>query len=167
MQIGRLCSRDIVSVNANTPVHEAARVMRNNHVGALVVTDARDPSHAVGILTDRDLVIKLLALEGAREASTVDALCSHRLVMVPDSAEVDDAVRAMLQAGVRRVLVQDAAGGIRGVLSVDDLFDALATELENLAKVMRSGLPREEARIREAFTGESMPSSTYLLNEVP
>lgn len=167
MQIGRLCSRDIVSVNANTPVHEAARVMRNNHVGALVVTDARDPSHAVGILTDRDLVIKLLALEGSREASTVDALCSHRLVMVPDSAEVDDAVRAMLQAGVRRVLVQDAAGGIRGVLSVDDLFDALATELENLAKVMRSGLPREEARIREAFTGESMPSSTYLLNEVP
>lgn len=167
MQVGRLCSHDIVSVNANTPVHEAARVMRNNHVGALVVTDARDPSHAVGILTDRDLVIKLLAHEGERGLNTVDAVCSHHIVRVQSTDEVDDAVRTMLQAGVRRVLVHDAAGGIRGMLSVDDLFDALASELEGLAKVMRSGLPREEARIREAFTGESMPSSAYLLNEVP
>lgn len=167
MQAGRLCSRDIVSVNANTPIAEAARVMRNAHVGTLIVTDARDPSHAVGIVTDRDIVVRLLASEGAREADCIDALCNHRLVSVPASADMDDAVRAMLQAGVRRLAVKDAAGGIVGVLSVDDLFDTLASQMECLARVMRSGASREEARLREAFTGESMPAPALLLGDVP
>jgi len=64
---------------------------------------------------------------------------------------------------VRRLLVQNPDGSIRGVVSVDDLFDAIARELEGMARIMRSGIAHEEARIRESFTGESMPQPQYLL----
>lgn len=167
MQVGRLCTRDIVSVNASTPVQEAARVMRNNHVGALVVTDIHDPAHAIGILTDRDLVVKMLAHENAEHPPTIDSLCSHHIVAVDAAAGVDDALRTMQQAQVRRIVVRGADGSLRGLLSVDDLLDAMASELEQLAKVMRGGVEREESRLREAFTGESLPSTAYLLDEVP
>lgn len=167
MQVGRLCTRDIVSVNASTPVQEAARVMRNNHVGALVVTDPRDPAHAIGILTDRDLVVKLMAQESQEPTPGIAALCSHQIVAVDATAGVDDALRTMLQARVRRIVVRNADGSLRGILSVDDLLDALASDLEQLAKVMRGGVEREESRLREAFSGESLPSTAYLLDEVP
>lgn len=167
MQVGRLCTRDIVSVNASTPVQEAARVMRNNHVGALVVTDAGDPGHALGILTDRDLVVKMLAQEGTDRPPSIDTMCSHPIVAVDATAGVDEALHTMLQAHVRRIVVKAPDGSLRGILSVDDLLDALASELEQLARVMRGGIAREESRLREAFTGESLPSTAYLLDEVP
>jgi len=163
MDIGHLCQHDIVSVNASTTVGEASRVMRNNHVGALLVTDAKQPGHVIGILTDRDMVVKLLAQDGACHEQPIEPLCTRRLVAIAANASLQDAVDAMLRGGVRRLLVQNADGSIRGVVSVDDLFDAIARELEGMARIMRSGIAHEEAHIRESFTGESMPSPQYLL----
>ena len=163
MDIGTLCKHEIVSVNTSTTVGEASRVMRNNHVGALLVTDARQPGHVVGILTDRDMVTKLLAQDGACHEQPIEPLCTRRLVALQATASLQEAVEAMLAGGVRRLLVQNPDGSIRGVVSVDDLFDAIARELEGMARIMRSGIAHEEARIRESFVGESMPQPQYLL----
>ena len=86
MDIGTLCKHDIVSVNTSTTVGEASRVMRNNHVGALLVTDVRQPGHVVGILTDRDMVTKLLAQDGACHEQPIESLCTRRLVVLQATA---------------------------------------------------------------------------------
>jgi CBS domain-containing protein len=61
MNLASLCRRDIISVSAQASVHKAAELMRVHHVGALALTDPEDPAQVVGVVTDRDLVVNLLA----------------------------------------------------------------------------------------------------------
>lgn len=146
MNIGQLCERDVVSVPASASVRQAAGAMRDHHVGALAVTDPYESQRVIGIVTDRDLVIELLATGRAPEAQAIGALCQGELAGVPASASLDDAVRAMQRAGVRRLLVTEPDGAVTGLVSLDDLLEAVAGELDALAGTLRTSIAREGAR---------------------
>lgn len=164
MNISSLCARDVVSVGANASVREAAEAMRRGHVGALVVTDPEEPGRAIGMVTDRDLVVGLLAKGRAPEDQPIGALCSTSLVGVPPTATVQEAVRAMQKEGVRRLLVVEPGGTLVGVLSADDLFEAIAGELDGLAKALREGISREGQR---TVPGAELPRALYLTRNEP
>ena len=79
MNVESICTRDVVSLDGNEPLQRAALLMREHHVGAIVVTASRDDEvHVLGVVTDRDLVIEVLARGG--DASQVPV---QRLVQGP------------------------------------------------------------------------------------
>ncbi len=140
-----ICQRDVVSVSGRASVKEAAKVMRDRHVGCLVVTDPDHPEEVAGLLTDRDLVVGLLAQGIPAKGQSVGPLSHRELAGVGGSASLQEAVEAMHTAGVRRLLVRDAQGSIAGIVSMDDILDALLLQVEALAGALHSEIARETA----------------------
>jgi CBS domain-containing protein len=145
MSIADICQRQVITIEADASLREAAASMREHHVGALVVVDATEPSRVAGVVTDRDLAIEVLAGDVDAARVRVGQLVNGSPVAVAGSASIQDAVAAMEEGGVRRLLVTDDEGRVVGFLSFDDLLAAVATELSGLAGVLRSGMARENA----------------------
>jgi CBS domain-containing protein len=144
MNLGTLCKRHVVSIDRGQSLHQAARLMREQHVGSIVVTDdSPEGRRVVGIVTDRDLAIEVLADSGTALAQPVGELLDGTLVSAPSHAGLAQGIDLMRAAGVRRLLVRDEQGHLAGIVSFDDLLDACAQQLSGLADVMRKGLQRE------------------------
>ena len=148
MGISELCSRSVVVTERKTSIEEAARLMREHHVGSLVVVDedarGRKP---VGILTDRDIAIEVVAVGVAPASVTVGEVMAPELVTATLDDEPWQTIQRMRKKGVRRVPVVDAEGLLAGIVSVDDLLEIVSEELDGLVKVIAAEL-RREARTR-------------------
>jgi len=136
MRIGEICTRDVVYCGRADSVLEVARLMRNHHVGDLIVAEMRDGRlEPVGIVTDRDLVVKVLAEGVAPATLTAGDLMTRSLLAAEESATVHEAIERMRAEGVRRLPVIGADRSLIGVLSVDDVAEFLAEELSGLARI--------------------------------
>ena len=144
MNVASLCSREVVGIASTASLREAAALMCEEHVGALVVLDDSDPPKILGLLTDRDLVLDVLGRGEAAQPPCVGDLAKGPAVGVASTASVRDAVTAMEKAGVRRLLVVDADGGVIGLVAAEDLMAAISDELAGLARALRSGIAREK-----------------------
>ena len=146
MSIASICQRKVITIDAGAPLRDAAALMRAQHVGALVVTvEAAGHEQAVGVITDRDLAIEILARDLEPADVKVGQLASRHLASVPDTAGIAEAVAMMREAGVRRLLVTEQEGRLAGFVSADDLLEALAGQLGGLAAALRNGIAREGA----------------------
>ena len=167
MNIADLCERDIVTVLASASVREAAAAMRDQHVGALAVTDPYQPERVIGIVTDRDLVLELLATGHPVEGQAIGSLCHTDLAGVSATAPLDEAVRAMQRSGVRRLLVMGDNDQVVGLVSMDDLVHAVAGELDALAGTLRTGVSREGSRRRARAAAGDAPRPLYITRNEP
>lgn len=144
MKLIDICKRPVVSIDHAAPLRDAARLMRRHHVGALVVTREGDSGlEIVGMVTDRDLAIEALARELDAAVVGVGGIASEHVVGAPAEAGLEEGVLRMQAAGIRRLVIHTADGELRGIISFDDLFDAYASVLSDLAGVLRKGLERE------------------------
>lgn len=144
MPVGEICNREVVVAERTTTIVEAARLMRRYHVGDLVVVDEVQGRRVpVGMVTDRDMVVEVIAREQPFASCTVSAVMSATVVCVPETAGVIEAIQLMRSHGVRRVPVVDAGGALVGILAADDLLDLLAEELSALARIAPRGQERE------------------------
>ena len=144
MPVGELCNREVVIVPRDKSAHEAAQLMRQYHVGDLVVVERRNGSQVpVGVLTDRDLVLEIMATERDQNAITVGELVNRRVVSVQENTGVFESIQFMRAQGVRRLPVVDAHGGLVGILTLDDLLELLSEELLELVKVVRHEQKKE------------------------
>jgi signal-transduction protein with cAMP-binding, CBS, and nucleotidyltransferase domain len=146
MNIGSICTRRMIAVDSASTLAQAAGLMREHHVGALIVTSQTAAGPCVsGIVTDRDLVIDVLARGLEPAGIKIGDLASDKIASVPEEADMAGAMGVMTAQGVRRLLVTDAEKRVTGIVSLDDLMDACAKELTALAAVIRSGIEREVA----------------------
>lgn len=146
MKVERVYTRDFVATPRTASLEEAARAMREFHVGALVVVDSSDGEReVVGILTDRDLVVRGLAEGLDARRTRVEKIMAPVVASVPEDAELDEALGRMRAAGVRRLLVTKAHGEPAGIVSLDDAVDGLVTELASLAGLVKNELSHEAA----------------------
>ena len=146
MTIGELCNREVVVVNKGENALEAVKLMRQYHVGdVVVVEDEGDRKVPAGILTDRDIVIELVAEQVDPGSVTVEDVMSDQLLTVNESDELLDTMEQMRDKGVRRAPVVGKDGELVGILTLDDLLDFLAEALNGL--VLLTG--REQYRERE------------------
>ena len=152
MTITDLCQRDIVTIDADASAFTAANLMRDCHVGSLVVTTAAEPPRVVGVITDRDLAIEVMARGLDPNTLQVGKLARGALIDVPASASVRETVEAMELGGVRRVLVVQDDGGVAGIVTLDDLVANFSDEFEGLARALRSGMQRETAERKPVET---------------
>lgn len=156
MLVGEACNREVVFVAADAAIDEAARLIREYHVGDLVVVDERDGSrYPVGILTDRDLVVEVLAGGVAIGAVDVGDIMSRDLLAVHEDDELFDTIRRMREQGVRRVPVVDRDGMLQGILAVDDLIDLVAEQLNNLVALIGNELRHERERRSDPTSGKT------------
>jgi CBS domain-containing protein len=150
MDLASLCQREVVGIAADASLADAAALMYQEHVGALVVTTNEDPPKVVGLVTDRDLALHALGVLGTSVPLQVGLLAKSPPVGVPASAGVREALATMERAGVRRLLVVDGDGGVVGLVSADDLVATVAEDLETLARALRLNVEREKAQRQPA-----------------
>ena len=144
MAIGELCSREVVFVGRNDSVADAARLMREHHIGSVVVAEREGVRLApVGMITDRDMAVGVVALGSDPEKTPVEGAMRASVVCVQESEGVGRAVELMRAHGVRRLPVVDAAGSLVGLLAADDLLDLFAVEISGLAGMLARGTRRE------------------------
>jgi CBS domain-containing protein/uncharacterized protein (DUF2267 family) len=134
--------RRVVVLSSDATAYEAARAMDDNHVGAVLV---QDHGRLVGILTDRDLALRVAG--SGFEASELDVgeVMSTNVIALPVEASVDDVVECMLERHVRRVPIVQG-GKVVGLVSLDDLILTGDADLETLAEIVKAQLsePRRE-----------------------
>lgn len=134
MPIGEICNREVVIVQRDTTVEEAAQLMRQHHVGALVVVEeVSGKRKPVGVVTDRDLVVEVLATQLDAATITVGDIMLPELGIVPENSGVFEAIQFMRAKAVRRLPVVDGQGALIGIVALDDLLALLAEELSELA----------------------------------
>jgi CBS domain-containing protein len=143
MKVNDIYSRATVHIPMSCNLQEAAVQMRDQHVGALVVTSGEASNRIAGIVTDRDIVLKAVTLGASpRELLVGDVMTPH-VVTVDADADLADAMQAMSSHGVRRLTVTNAQQDIVGVLSLDDVIEALGKDLALLSSIIRCEQNRE------------------------
>lgn len=128
MKIGDVCRRGAVSIANTAGLTEAARLMRDHHVGFLIVHQSDDElRRPIGVLTDRDLVIEVMAKQVDPEVLKVEDVMTRQPLVATETEEVGDLLQAMRLGGVRRVPVVDVRGALIGVIAIDDVFDLITS----------------------------------------
>jgi CBS domain-containing protein len=148
MTIGEICTRDVVSATRDIPILEAAQLMRSRHVGDVVVVESskRGPV-PVGIVTDRDIVVGIIAPRIDVTQLTLGDIMGRDLITIPETQDVFETVEQMQRHGVRRLPVTDKVGVLLGIVSIDDLVQLLAMQVSELARVITSER-RKEIEVR-------------------
>lgn len=147
MTIGEICNRETIFVTRETSINEAARLMREKHVGDLIVVEEKGVRRMpVGIVTDRDLVIEILAKDVAPGSVTVGDVMNADLLTAQEGDDTYLTMQRMRAKGVRRLPVVDAGGTLVGIVTIDDFLDLLASELTALARLVSKEQQREQRR---------------------
>jgi len=128
MRISDLFLTRVVKAVAGDPLAAIARRMKEHNVGTVVVVDDDRP---IGIVTDRDLALALGA-NGASPQTPVETVMSHRVLAIPDDADILTATKYIREVGVRRLPVVDRNDHVVGMVTLDDLLGLLGRELHDL-----------------------------------
>ena len=145
MAIGEICCRDVVIAQAEETVLDAAKLMREHHVGNVVVVEEREGKRVpVGIVTDRDVVVEIVAPELDPATLTIGDIMQPGLAAIDEGTGVFEIIEFMRSKGVRRMPVVAADGALVGIVTLDDLVALLAEEFYELSAVLRKE-QRQEA----------------------
>jgi CBS domain-containing protein len=148
MSIGEICTREVVVTSATTRVDTAAELMRRHHVGDLIVVQENGGKQIpLGIVTDRDIVVEVVAAALDPKVLTVGEIMGQELVTGQEDDGILDTLQIMRTKGVRRLPILAEDGGLLGIVTVDDLIEVFAEELTDLARVISRGRARE-AKVR-------------------
>ena len=137
MLLKEICVVEVASCGRDAGILEAARLMRQHHTGNLIVVD--DPHGdriPVGIVTDRDIVVEVLANELDPAKTTVTQIMSAKLVIAGGAEDISDALARMRLHGVRRLPVVDHDGSLMGIVTLDDVLRLHAAQAAALADVV-------------------------------
>jgi CBS domain-containing protein len=141
MNVGHLCHREVVTIDAGESLTQAARLMRQRHVGMLVVVESSSSStdlKVVGVLTDRDIVTSVIAKEADARSFRVGDVMTRRPLLASESGAIDATLRHMREVGVRRVPVVGGRNELVGVLALSDVLDTMASLLGDVAGAIRN-----------------------------
>jgi len=143
--IGEICNREVVVATRDTTVNAAAMLMRQFHVGTLVIVDEVNGGGRVpvGIVTDRDIVIEIVATGLDPAAITVGDIMVQELSSAREGTGILEAVEIMRYKGVRRLPIMTAEGRLAGIVSIDDLLETLAGQMSDLTKIVARGQAHE------------------------
>lgn len=139
MSVGRICVREVDLADINETVQVAAARMNSRMVGTLVVQD--ESKTPVGILTDRDIAIRLAAKGMDPRETTVGKVMTASPKTVSENTPIETAITAMRSGPFRRLPVVDDAGKLVGLLSLDDILDLLAEEFQAIGELLNRENP--------------------------
>jgi len=145
MSVGRICVRSVDVAKMNESVSVAARRMHARNVGTLIVVD--DDQRPLGLVTDRDLVVRVLAESRNASQTTVGDVMSRLPHTVNEETPIEDAMGIMRDGPYRRLPVVGHDGRLVGILSLDDILDLLAEEFGEIGRLLRKESPQSLASV--------------------
>lgn len=150
MNVGNICNRRVIFADVDTNLIDASKLMREHHVGSIIVTRRENGGdRPMGIITDRDLVVEVLAEEiEPQRLSLKDAMTQHPLIAY-ESDDVYEVLERMREKGVRRIPVVNSEGFLVGVLAIDDILRMIFHELGNLVSLVKKEY-ETEIKLRKA-----------------
>jgi CBS domain-containing protein len=144
MSLGQICNRETIIVGKDESIVEAAKLMRQYHVGCVLVVEPTPAGNKpIGIVTDRDLVVEILAAELDPTTVAVGDVMSYELLTAQADEPLWEGLQRMRSKGVRRMPVVDAQGLLVGIVTTDDLLELLADEFGQLVKIIGRERERE------------------------
>jgi CBS domain-containing protein len=143
MSVGRICQRSVDVAEPHESVCTAAERMHQRSVGALVVVDRN--SRPLGILTDRDLVVRILARGSDPFATAVESVMTPVPKTVVEHAPIEDALSLMRSGAFRRLPVVDGEGALVGLVTLDDILMLLSEEFLQVGRLLEQETPRAAA----------------------
>jgi CBS domain-containing protein len=142
--IGEACNRDVIVMTRRESVAQAARLMRQHHVGSIVVADKPDGERVpLGVLTDRDIAVEIVARDVDPQAVTVGDAMSLELLALNETDGLFDGLRRMREKGIRRAPVVNEHGGLVGIITLDDILELVAEQLFDIVSLVNRGQRRE------------------------
>lgn len=141
MKIIDLAVHKVATIESGTSLIEGAKAMRALHVGSLVVID--DKGHPIGMLTDRDITIEVVALEKDSSKLTVDDVMSAPVRTANANETVIDALARMREEGIRRLPVVNDNNELCGIVTANNLVEEIAEMLESIVRAVKSSKTRE------------------------
>jgi len=146
MNIGEICTRTVVTCRREASATELAQLMRDRNVGDVIVVDEHEGRVTpVGLVTDRDLVVAVMAKGVDPDLVRAEGLIASEIVTAFESELVYDAIWHMRGKGIRRLPVVDTHNHLLGMLTADDVLQFLAEELTEVARIAPRQIKREEA----------------------
>ncbi len=133
MQLSNLYRSPVVTISPDQSVQEAAELMKRARVGSIVITRENKP---VGILTDRDIVVRVIAGNAGPDRIPVREVMSPRPITIQEKSDIWDVIRLMKNHGVRRLPVVSPAGEVVGLVTLDDIIEVLGVELAALGRLV-------------------------------
>ena len=147
MTIGEYCTRDVAIIEPHETILDAAKVMCDQHVGDVVVVERKDEQvFPIGIITDRDIVLELIAKEVDLDSVAAGDLVSSNLISAKISEPLDDVISHMRTHGIRRIPIVNDQGSLEGIFSLDDLIELTAENLNSLVSIAQKGFHKEQER---------------------
>lgn len=144
MSIAQTCNRNVIFIDANANISEVAEMMREKHVGSIIVVD--QAGKPIGIITDRDLVIEILAKEVPPDSVILKDIMTTDPVVIKESEDISDALDKMRHKAVRRAPVVDDEGLLSGIISVDDILTELGAEINDIIALINQSRIKETKR---------------------
>lgn len=141
MSVGRVCTRVVATATPDESARVAARRMAEHDVGTLVVVEPDGISRAVGIVTDRDLVVRCVAGTRDPETTKVGDLMTTPAHCIDEDTPIEEAVRQMAAAGTRRLVVTGAGQRMVGILSLDDVLELIIGETTSIGRLLQKQRP--------------------------
>lgn len=148
MNIGEMCRHEVFTMSSAEELVAAARLMRDKHIGYVIVVEPRVVSQTmapIGVLTDRDIVIAVVARDVDIRSLRVEDVMTREPLLLSESESLEAALREMRLRGVRRAPVVADSGQLVGVVSLDDLLSVLAGELQDVSWSIERGRRVEQA----------------------
>ena len=137
MPIGEICTREVIVARRDITIEQAAELMRVNHVGdLLIVEDFNGDQVPVGILTDRDIAVAVVAMKLDPASLSAGDVMTQDPATATEDQSVLETIQQMRAAGVRRLPVVTGRGALVGIVSTDDVIQLLAEEITELAKLI-------------------------------
>lgn len=146
MKVGEHCNHHAVTIKPGASLADAAALMREQHVGFLVVVEDGEPWRRapIGVLTDRDIVVQVFAPGANPQTLAVADVMTRDPVTASDQDDLGELLTRLRGAGVRRAPVVDAGGNLAGVIAMDDAIEMVTNLLCDI-----SGLIRQEQRTEQ------------------
>jgi len=149
MRIGEVCTRTVAIVRKTESINDAALVMRELGVGDVVVVESKNGvNEPVGMLTDRDIVLRGICERRDLDAATAFDFMTLAPVVAFEDESVFAVIEQMREHGVRRVPIVSQTGALVGIAAYDDLVELLTHALAGLVKIVERGRQREERALR-------------------
>ncbi len=136
MKLRDIMNTEVVAVRKDVTIKKAAKLLREKEVGSVIVTDEKDMP--VGIVTDRDIVKQVLAMDKDPGKIAVEEIMSAPVITADENDEIFYAVRILSESNIRRLPIVNNHGYLRGIVSIDDIIVILISEFSNLGLVLAS-----------------------------
>ena len=152
MLAGEYCNRNVSIIGKDDSIIKAAKLMREHHEGDLIVVESRNGERTpIGILTDRDIVVQVIALDVDMDELSVEDIMSYKLITANENDDLMNTIKRMRINSISRIPVVNQAGGLVGILSIDNILDVITEQLMDIDQIIVNEQSKEK-EIRSAIS---------------